>query len=200
MKLVKTLLTLATACAFATAGQATAAPILLVDGNGILTGARNVDVAGTFYNVVIAEGSCNTLFNGCDNASFMFKTSASARAAAQALLDQVLVDSPAGQFDSNPRQTTGCRTVADTCTVAVPFSLEVDGDWRITLAALALNSGIGSRNVDRVSASYFDADSTRSFAQFELAEPIASDVPEPGSVALMGLAMAGLAFSRRRKV
>jgi hypothetical protein len=48
----------------ASATVATAAPTLLVT-NGILKGADNVTVNGTLYNVTFADGSFNSLFNGC---------------------------------------------------------------------------------------------------------------------------------------
>lgn len=198
MKLVNILRAMATACALFTAAHASSAPVLLVVSNGILTGAKNVDVAGTLYDVTLLEGSCDTLFNGCDNSAFTFTTSASARVAAQALLDSVFVDGSLGQFDSNPKTILGCKTV-DICIVAIPFLFEVDQDWRLVIAGVAVNTAAGSRYVDRASVSYFDADSSgRSFAQFQLASPDAS-VPEPTSIGLFGLAMAGLAFNRRRK-
>ena len=52
-------------------GTANAVPIVV---GGQLVGATNVDVGGTFYDVTFVEGSCNTLFNGCDPSEFTFTT------------------------------------------------------------------------------------------------------------------------------
>ena len=84
MKIVNTIRTLAGACAFALTAHVSAAPILLVDGNGILTGATGVDVSGTLYNVTFADGTCTSLFNGCVNSAFTFETRENAKAAGQA--------------------------------------------------------------------------------------------------------------------
>jgi hypothetical protein len=91
------ILTLALACA-----PGVSAATLTVTG-GILTGATNVDVGGSFYDVVFVDGTCAAVFNGCDDPTdFIFPTSATAVAASQALIDQVFLDGPLGQFDSNP--------------------------------------------------------------------------------------------------
>jgi hypothetical protein len=103
------------------AGTASAA-VLNVLGNQ-LQGAHNVDVLGTLYDVTFADGTCADLFGGCDELSdFAFNTQASATAAGQALLDQVLIDSVAGTFDSDPDLTNGCSAGYD-CDVYVPFDL-----------------------------------------------------------------------------
>ena len=73
---------------------ASATPVLNVVG-GQLTGAQNVDVGGTPFDVTFVDGTCVALFNGCDqNTDFAFNTPAAAQAAGQALLDQVLLDTP----------------------------------------------------------------------------------------------------------
>ena len=149
MKLVDVIRALIATSVIAASAHATAAPILLVDSNGILTGARNVDVAGALYDVTISAGSCDTLFNGCDNASFTFRTLASSTAAAQALLDHVLVDSSSGLFDSDPNKISGCRTVATTCLVAIPFLYETDDDFRTAYTRGAINSRAGHPFGDR---------------------------------------------------
>lgn len=66
---------------------AATAPRLLVNGNGLLTGANGVDVNGTLYDVTFQEGSCVALFSGCDSAAdFAFGTDVAASAASSALL------------------------------------------------------------------------------------------------------------------
>ena len=88
---------------------ANADPVLLVNGSGVLTGARNVRVGGTLYNVTFVDGTCIDVFGGCDTGSdFKFATFEDADAAANALLGQVFVDAPVGNFDGYPELTLGC--------------------------------------------------------------------------------------------
>jgi hypothetical protein len=99
-----------------------AAPLLVID-QGLVTGARGVDVQGTLYDVDFVDGSCPDLFTGCDDAGdFTFTTEAAATAAAQALLDQVFVND-ALPLDTQPELTFGCYTVTrcDTFTMFAPF-------------------------------------------------------------------------------
>lgn len=78
--------------------------------NGILLGATNVNVNGSLYDVSFIDGSCINLFDGCaDLSDFFFTDVASGQAANLALLQQVLIDSSAGEFDSNPALTNGCN-------------------------------------------------------------------------------------------
>jgi hypothetical protein len=46
--------------------SAASAATLIVDSNGILTGATGVNVGGTLYDVEFVDGSCIALFDGCD--------------------------------------------------------------------------------------------------------------------------------------
>lgn len=103
------------------AGTASAA-VLNVSG-GQLLGAQNVDIMGTLYDVTFEDGTCTSIFGGCDELSdFAFNDEASATSAAQALLDQVFIDLPEGNFDTDPELTTGC-TDTDGCTVFIPWSI-----------------------------------------------------------------------------
>lgn len=83
---------------------------LKVDQDGTLIGASGVDVNGTLYNVSFQDGSCFILFNGCDdNTDFTFGGNKELGViASQALIDQVLLDSDEGDFDSVSRLTNGC--------------------------------------------------------------------------------------------
>ncbi len=104
------------------------AAILNVSG-GQLTGASGVVVSGVgTFDVEFVDGTCIALFNGCDNAAddFDFTDNADAAAAAQALLDQVFINSALGSFDLDPEQTLGCVGVFR-CLSFIPVSLSPDG-------------------------------------------------------------------------
>lgn len=102
----KTLFT-AAAMAIGLSSAPSFAATLIVDGSGQLRGAAGVDVGGTLYDVTFREGTCTALFDGCDDPSdFTFTTLTDAQAASQALLNQVFIDGPAGNFVS-PSLTFG---------------------------------------------------------------------------------------------
>lgn len=185
--------------AFITAAHASAIPVLQVT-NGVLTGATGVEVGGQKYDVRFVDGSCASLFNNCTASSFTFKTVDTARAASQALLNDVYVDGPAGNFDSNPLSVFGCADGGFFCFTLVPYELNAISSF--FNSAFALNNSNPAPSADYASNSAYPvftnyATTARyNFAIFSV-QPAA--VPEPGTFALMGLAMAGLAFSRRRK-
>ena len=100
-------------------GVASAAS-LVVDGNGQLLGARDVDVSGTLYEVQFRDDTFANIFG---DASGLDATSqADAVSFAQALLGQVLIDSDAGQFDADPELTNGCENFNE-CRALVPYSV-----------------------------------------------------------------------------
>jgi hypothetical protein len=196
VKISSTLRALAAACAFAVASQAGAA-VLQVNTSGILTGATGVDVGGKLYDVTFADGSCNSVFNGCVRSAFAFTTEATATLAARSLLEQVFLDGPKGQFDSNPGLTFGCIG-ASFCATFLPYSSSAASYINVMTArnGAFINSdvisiGLPNKFIDSSS------DNNLNFAVFKVAAPTA--VPEPTSIALFGLALAGLAFTRRRK-
>lgn len=187
-----------TTCALALSAHASAAPILQVNSNGLLTGAKGVSVLGKLYDVTFVGGSCASIFNGCDgNSDFTFQTWLDSSAASTALLDQVFLDGPAGDFGSKPNNVAGCYS-SDYCHFAVPYIL-LTGDWyhastAVIFAGASPKDSLGSISTSRNNDFKYSKNVT--FASFELVE---AEIPEPTSIALISLAMAGLAFSRRRK-
>jgi len=208
MKIISFYRGVLTTCAFVLSAHAGAAPVLLVDDNGILTGAKGVEVSGKLYNVTFADGTCAELFNGCGPSTFAFRDRYSAEAAVYALFNQVLVDGPMGNFDSSPNKVRGCGNLY-ACSSLIPYDLLTSGGNTYVMLLAAFNhrfeySQFGPNDIvtgggllDRSTADD-EAINPRNYAIFELAPP-PSSIPEPASIALMGLAMASLALTRRRK-
>ena len=140
------------------AGGAQAATFDVIGGQ--LFGASGVDVGGTLYDVEFLDGSCITLFNGCDDVSdFTFQTSLAASVASQALLDQVFLDGPLGNFDSSPNLTNGCSIgLASTrCWSLTPYgpsSIFPPYSFIHTDTAKSSTSGSNSRGDFVVDSSY----------------------------------------------
>ncbi len=89
--------------------------------NGTLMGASGVNVNGQLYDVQFVDGTCIELYNGCDDYSdFPFgnptNNATTLIAAMNALLEQVVIDSSLGNFDSNPNLINGC-TNENTCNI-----------------------------------------------------------------------------------
>jgi hypothetical protein len=190
---------------------------LNVADNGQLMGASGVEVLGSLYDVEFVDGSCNSLFSGCTD--FMFTTADEAAQASLALIEQVLLDSPVGNFDSVPYLTNGMypsrgswgRLYLDWAIIETPYARS-EHWYHGTVVSVSWVRNWWGTQIDEFGDGYqaLDYDTTRSgrsaYAAWDEAsstptptpEPVTAPVPEPGTIVLLSSGLIGMGIARRK--
>lgn len=178
---------------------------LLVDDEGMLLGATHILVDKLFYNVNFEYGSFLDLYVGADgtvNNVFDFYTS---KYAAQALLDNVLIDRGKYMFDSNP----GPGLAGEYHIYTPEFEYEGEGEY--VYAWITKNSPAiyEEEFPDGIYGYGTMVDEPHTWAVWEKFSPVPeprtavwekySPVPEPGTIILFGSGLFGLIGTRLRK-
>ena len=174
-------------------GSSAHAAHLLIDAQQKLYGAQQVNVDGTFYDVLFIDDSCTSLFAPCNAVSDFTFTESGSLLASQALLDQVFIDAPIeGLFDTDPEVTKGC-TNPGVCLVVTPFGFNELGR---VLAGFANNDQFEAS--DAANIGVLDTTVDLSIATTAVyAVWSASEVPLPGSLVLFLSSIAFGAFIKR---
>ncbi len=176
------------------------AVVHIVDSKGQLRGAQNVMVGSAAYDVTFETRSFLSIYGTSAPA---ISTEPLARAAAQALLDDVLRDIPAGNFDSDPELTYG---ISDLSRAVIYTPFKVNNTY-VSVIESRNASGIppvgGTDGIPPQVFSTRDFEvlnaSDETYAIWTPAAAVAA-VPEPSAYALMSLGLLGVVgISRHRR-
>ncbi|NQZ87576.1 MAG: hypothetical protein HRT54_08335 [Colwellia sp.] len=183
---------LATALLAATNSQAG----LIVE-SGVLIGATGIEIAGFGrYNVSFEDGSCAELFSGCDEITdFAFNDLDQVRAAGQALLEQIFIDSDLWLLDTDPTLTRGCED--DTkCIAFIPFKF-LD-NWVIGKNLINASMEVDDKHGYSTNLGIDQSIAVRSNTTFAVFTKIVQ-VPAPPSVLLFSSALIFLVSLKRKQ-
>jgi len=184
-----------------------AAPVLLVDANGILRGATGVLVGSQMYDVQFADGSCNSLFDNCNPSAFVFNNLSDANAASSAIAGLLYTQPPPFGILRDADTIGGCEAQA-LSRGPFPVSCDIYTPTAVSGTNLVLVSDV--RLVDFNQLSLQTTNITRDFDTGQCSvctyalwssTPPTGGAPEPGTLALLaGSLLAAAAVRRRRKV
>ncbi len=170
-----------------------------------LHGFTDVLVEGALYDVQFMDGTCNSLFNGCEDFTFTTETSAVAAGRALASLINTTEIIPNYHYNSYPHYIFGIKQ-PDNITIATPYKSE-DYDYSGQVKKKLYYSYInylypGHTPVNAQTFSLYiwpDTYIPGERSTFAVWTP-ATSVPVPSSILLLGSALAGLATYRKKRL
>jgi len=169
----------------------------LIMESGELIGATDIEIAGFgTYNVFFEDGSCAELFSGCDEITdFAFNDLDQVRAASQALLDQVFIDSNLWLLDTDPTLTRGCEDDAK-CIAFIPYKF-LD-NWVIGKNLVNASMENGDKHGYATNLGIDQSIAVRSNTTFAVFTKVVQ-VPAPPSVLLFSSALIFLVSLKRKQ-
>lgn len=169
---------------------------LQLDDEKTLFRIQGVNVNGVFYDVILRDGSCDTLFGGCSTSSFAFTNYDDSRGASQALLELIFLDSRLENPEpSRPSFINGCQRF-DECLVLTPYAADEYGLVDVIVAQFYRPYAVILRETQLM----HDVDTQTIYDYTYAVWTKSAAVPEPASLALFGVgALAATAMRRRKK-
>jgi len=150
------------------------------------------------FDVEFLGSTCNGVFGSCVQSEFTFRNADEATLAAQALLDQVFLDSSLGMFDSDPSKTAGCVSMFS-CTALTAY----DATPTSVFVGSASNVRPGAQLPDVVELGLLEQNGPQ-FTEPALVQVTtfarwtATDVPDSSTFPLIAMSLVFLGWARRR--
>ena len=160
--------------------------------SGVLSGAADVSVDGSLWDLTFTTGRFSDIFGSTTNLAASSRSGS--ESFSQALLDQVFT----GYEDIQFKNTIGCIS-SSRCLALTAYG--ISGSGRV-LYSFAQNSDIESSDIIRTGNTTQTANiNSRVWAVWELSKPSPTiNVPAPGIITLMAFVILSLVMNSRKEV